>query len=290
MAEVTVTQFAEVLKVPVEKLLSQLDEAGIKVSSANATISDEAKMELLTFLRRSHGRAEDAVSAPRKITLKRKQQGEIKVATGQGRARTVNVEVRRKKTYLNRSVLEEQARKQQEELDRQREVEQEARAAEERLEQERQAAERAEKERIEQEAQARAAAEAQREAEERTRLETEARERAESERREREREREKEKPLPTPPAAARAPAEKADERRTRYNREELHVSGDASSRLKKRRQAGRSRRAVNVSFGTQHGFEKPAAPVVRQVQIPETITVGELAQRMAVKANEVIKS
>jgi translation initiation factor IF-2 len=68
------------------------------------------------------------------------------------------------------------------------------------------------------------------------------------------------------------------------------VSGDASSRLKKRRQTSRSRRAVNVSFGTQHGFEKPASPVVRQVQIPETITVGELSQRMAVKANEVIKA
>ena len=109
MADVTVSQFAEVLKVPVDRLLMQLDEAGIKVSGADDTISDEAKMELLTFLRRSHGRDEDA-AAPRKITLKRKSQGEIKVATAQGRARTVNIEVRSKKTYLNRSVLEEKAR------------------------------------------------------------------------------------------------------------------------------------------------------------------------------------
>jgi len=280
MAEVTVTQFAEVLKVPVEKLLSQLDEAGIKVASADATISDDAKMELLTFLRRAHGRNADAVSAPRKITLKRKQQGEIKVATGQGRARTVNVEVRRKKTYLNRSVLEEQARRQQEELDRQREAEHEARAAEEREVAERLEAERAERERLEREALAQAEAEARQRAEEQARIETEARMRAEAERRERE------KVAPPPPKQA----ERTDERRTRYNREELHVSGDASSRLKKRRQASRSRRAVNVSFGTQHGFEKPASPVVRQVHIPETITVGELAQRMAVKANEVIKT
>ena len=117
MADVTVSQFAEVLKVPVERLLTQLDEAGIEVSGADDTISDEAKMELLTFLRRSHGRGEDA--APRKITLKRKSQGEIKVASAQGRARMVNVEVRRKKTYLNRSVLEEQARVQQEEVEKQ---------------------------------------------------------------------------------------------------------------------------------------------------------------------------
>src|SRR3954463_3100217 len=114
MADVTVSQFAEVLKVPVERLLTQLDEAGITVSGADDTISDDAKMELLTFLRRTHGRAEDA-AAPRKITLKRKSQGEIKVASAQGRARTVNIEVRTKKTYLNRSVLEEKARPQEEE-------------------------------------------------------------------------------------------------------------------------------------------------------------------------------
>lgn len=78
MAEVTVSQFAEVLKVPVDRLITQLDEAGIKVKGADDIISDEAKMELLTHLRRSHGRQEDA-AAPRKITLKRKAQQEIKV-------------------------------------------------------------------------------------------------------------------------------------------------------------------------------------------------------------------
>src|SRR5689334_23962350 len=107
MADVTVSQFAEVLKVPVERLLTQLDEAGIQVSGANDLISDDAKMELLTFLRRSHGRTE-GTTAPPKITLKRKSQGEIKVASSQGRARMVNVEVRSKKTYLNRAALEEQ--------------------------------------------------------------------------------------------------------------------------------------------------------------------------------------
>ena len=55
MADVTVAQFAEVLKVPVDKLLSQLDEAGIKVEGSDGRISDEAKLELLTHLRRSHG-------------------------------------------------------------------------------------------------------------------------------------------------------------------------------------------------------------------------------------------
>ncbi|HSD53426.1 MAG TPA: translation initiation factor IF-2 associated domain-containing protein, partial [Burkholderiales bacterium] len=119
MAEVTVSQFADVLKVPVERLITQLDEAGIKVAGADDIISDEAKMELLTHLRRAHGRQEDP-AAPRKITLQRKQQQEIKLASTQGRARTVAVEVRKKKTYLNRSVIAEEQRARLEEVDKQR--------------------------------------------------------------------------------------------------------------------------------------------------------------------------
>jgi len=89
MANVTVTQFAEVLKVPVERLLSQLEEAGIAVGGPDATIGDEAKLELLTYLRRSHGRKTEG-AAPRKITLKRKMQSEVRQSATQGRARAVN--------------------------------------------------------------------------------------------------------------------------------------------------------------------------------------------------------
>ena len=81
MADVTVAQFAEVLKVPVEKLLSQLDDAGIKVSGADDTISEDAKLELLTHLRRSHGQEDSATpGAPRRITLRRKSQSELKLS------------------------------------------------------------------------------------------------------------------------------------------------------------------------------------------------------------------
>src|SRR6266571_4423425 len=111
MAEVTVSQFAEVLKVPVDRLLVQLDQA---------RISDDAKLELLTHLRRSHGSEADGDGAPRRITLKRKTQSELKLASVQGRARTVNVEVRRKRTYIKRDVLEERARAQQDEIDHRR--------------------------------------------------------------------------------------------------------------------------------------------------------------------------
>jgi translation initiation factor IF-2 len=97
MSDVTVAQFAEVLKVPVDRLLVQLESAGIQVAGPQALISDEAKLELLTHLRRSHGVAEptgkpSGAAAPRKITLARKTQSELKQASAQGRARTVNVE------------------------------------------------------------------------------------------------------------------------------------------------------------------------------------------------------
>jgi len=286
MAQVTISQFAEVLKVPVERLITQLDEAGIKVSGADDVISDEAKMELLTHLRRAHGRVEDAAS-PRKITLRRKSQSEIKLASQQGRARTVSVEVRRKKTYLNRTVLEEEQRQRQEVLDKQRQAEEAVRAEAERREAEARDAELRERERLEAEQRRKADEDARVRAEEETRRQQEQREREKAERERAEAERR------TTAEAAR-PAKRAETSdgkggTTKYGRQELHVAVDASARFKKK-QAQRGRRTVHVSVDAKHGFELPTAPVKREVQLPETITVGELAQRMAVKANEVIKT
>ena len=290
MAEVTVSQFAEVLKVPVERLITQLDEAGIKVSGAEDVISDEAKMELLTHLRRAHGREEDA-AAPRKITLKRKSQQEIKLASTQGRARTVNVEVRVKKTYLNRTVLEEAQRQRQEELDRQRQAEEAVRLEAERREAERRDAERLERERLEQEARRLADDAARQRAEEDSRRQQDARERERAEKERAEAERRAAEPARPVAVAKPKAAEEPDARKgTKYGRQELHVAVDASARFKKRQQASRYRRPVQVSVDARGGgFEQPTAPVRREVQLPETITVGELANRMAVKANEVIK-
>jgi translation initiation factor IF-2 len=283
MADVTVAQFAEVLKVPVDKLLAQLEEAGIKVSGSEDTISEDAKMELLTHLRRSHGQKEEAVSAaPRRITLKRKSQSELRLSGAQGRSRTVNVEVRKKRTYIKRDVLEEQAQKEQEELDRKRREEEERVEAEkreqERLQAEKEEAARREEEerrkeeqaRIDAEEEARKAAEqaAAAAAEEKARLE-----KAEADARSR-RTKEKEKVKPKKPE-------------TRYGRKELHVAGDKSGRRK--RKAPIRRRAVSLSGDSQHGFEKPTAPVVHEVEIPESIAVAELAKRLAIKGNEVVK-
>ena len=152
MADVTIAQFADVLKVPVEKLLAQLDQAGIEVSGSEDTISEDAKLELLTHLRRSHGQEDTSVSdgAPRRITLRRKSLSELRLAGAQGRSRTVNVEVRQKRTYIKRNVLEEQAQKEQEELDRKRKEEQDRLDAE-KHELERLKAEKEEQTRLEEE-------------------------------------------------------------------------------------------------------------------------------------------
>ena len=294
MAEVTVSQFAEVLKVPVDRLLVQLDQAGIKVSGPDARISDDAKLELLTHLRRAHGSDDaDGDGAPRKITLKRKTQSELKLASTQGRARTVNVEVRRKRTYIKRDVLEEQARAQQDEIDhKKREAEEAARAESERAEAERRERERLEAEnrrRVEEEETRRRAQEdARRVAEQRSRDDEarRAREREEHERRTGERERPQ---APVVAAVVRpSPEVPADDKHTRYGRQELHVAGDVSSRYKKKRRA-KARPVPSAGAEGRHAFEMPTAPVVRDVGIGETVTVAELAQKMAVKANEVIK-
>ncbi len=286
MANVTVTQFAEVLKVPVEKLLSQLDEAGIQIKGSDDTISDDAKLELLTFLRHAHGQeiSPSGDAAPRKITLNRKSNSELRLSGTQGRSRTVNVEVRKKRTYIKRDVLEEQAQNEQDELDRIRiEAEQkiEAEKAEvQRLIDEKEAAIKAEADAeakalqskadavveaakaVEQAAAASAAAEA----EEKTRLE-----RAEADARAR---RVKDKPKP----------KGVD---TRYGRKELHVAGDKSGRRK--RKSPSRRRPANVGGDGKHGFELPTEAIIREVDVPESIAVSELAQRMAIKGNEVIK-
>jgi len=328
MADVTVSQFAEVLKVPVDRLLVQLEQAGIKVEGANARISDDAKMELLTHLRRSHGSSGAAATGPgpSKITLKRKEHQELKLASAQGRARTVNVEVRQKKTYIKRDVLQEQARVHQDEIDaKRREIDDAARVEAERAE-----AARVESERMEQENRRRIEEEEsrQRQAAEDARKAAEQKAKDEQDAREREARKAAEAAAPPPPqsaapARAAAPArpaapqviapppekparpDRADHRHgqgrpepakaaapageTRYGRQELHVGADASRFKKKPIMRGRGRRPTGGDSEGRHGFEMPTAPVVRDVSIGETITVAELAQKMAVKATEVIK-
>ncbi len=300
MSDVTVAQFAEVLKVPVDRLLVQLESAGIQVTGPQALISDEAKLELLTHLRRTHGASEPTsksqvgVSAPRKITLARKTQSELKQASNQGRARTVNVEVRHKKTYIKRDVLEEQNKQLQDEVDLKKKEQEAAEQAErDRQEAARRESERMETEnrrRIEDEASKKKQAEDARKAQEeaRAKQEQDAQRRAAAEaaaahvqpvRPERH----------APQKAPVAPVVDAS-KDTRYGRQELHVASGASARNKKKKRVRERTGTGSVGSETKHAFEMPTAPVKREVTIGETITPQEIAQKMAVKATEVIKT
>ncbi|MGK0169680.1 MAG: translation initiation factor IF-2 [Gammaproteobacteria bacterium] len=331
MAEVSIREFAESVNTPVERLLVQLNEAGLPHSGADERINDADKEQLLAHLRRIHGKDEEpAADADKKITLKRKSVREIKVpAAGSttGRKKTVTVEVRKKRTIVRKnapgeatggptgpkptpapivaeSTGAERARRMEatkrdladEAKNRQQALADQIRAEDE----ERKRAEIAQRE-------AALAAEIARIAEEKAAKEREAQEKiaalapAAS------------KPPPAPPAVAPAgkvaaaeaatpPADAENQKTSRGSRknerrpatatpgrEELHVKSDRSGGRRGRKRNERGRRAA-PSTNTQHGFERPTAPIVREVAIGETVTVGELAQRMSVKASEVIKT
>ncbi|MFA7592300.1 MAG: translation initiation factor IF-2 [Thiohalobacteraceae bacterium] len=301
MSEVTVKQFAEVVGIPVDRLLAQLGDAGLQKSSADETINEEEKLELLTFLRKSHGKAAGepiTVAEPKKITLRRKTHSELKVPTGQGRTaatKTVAVEVRRKRTYVKRSavVAEEQKRIDEEAAERARLEQEEARqrAAEEARrnaeEQRRREQEEAEQRARDEVALTKSTEETSRKTElERHLADEAARLKAEEEARVKEAaEKEKEKEKAGGRKAKRTGAD--EDRRSRYGRKELHVAADMAGRRKKKRAPTRG---VSLAGSDRHGFERPTAPVIREVAIPESISVSELAQKMSLKAADLIKA
>ena len=117
MSEVTVKHLAGIVGIPVERLLSQLQEAGISVTDPETQLSEQEKIQLLTYLRRSHGKQDtaEAAAAPSRVTLKRKSVSELRqpavaprspggprAAAPAPRAKTVSVEVRKKRVYVKR--------------------------------------------------------------------------------------------------------------------------------------------------------------------------------------------
>ena len=115
MAEVTVTELAKTVGASVDRLLMQMKEAGLSHDSAEATVSDDEKQTLLGYLKGLHG---ESSGEPKKITLRRKTVSTLR----SGNRKTVNIEVRKKRTYVKRS---------DEELQAQVDLESEAKAREE---------------------------------------------------------------------------------------------------------------------------------------------------------------
>ncbi|MGO1460684.1 MAG: translation initiation factor IF-2 [Oleiphilaceae bacterium] len=290
MAEVTVKQLAEDVGAPVDRLLKQIVEAGLKARSETDSVTSDEKQQLLTYLRKAHG---DANAEPQKITLKRKTTTTLKA----GKAKAVNVEVRKRRTYVKRAEV-------------QPEEEVAAPAAPEDVQQE----QIAEPVKAEQPASV-----------ETPKAETDApsdvaskdvaapEEQAAAEKAEPKKAPE---PEPTPaPADMPIPPPEGENKGRKPKKKKEAVRGrgdDAEDGKPKKKQAGhrgpRNRpadaiaedddsstlrkplRAKKKPKEKRHGFERPTKPMVREVEVPEVITVGDLAQRMAVKSGDVIKT
>ena len=109
MSTTTVSKLASALKIEPQKLITQLNDAGITVSSEDDTITNDQKLSLLNYLRGSHG-TKSEISSPKKLTVNRRSQSELKLSGGFGTSRTVNVEIRKKATYVNKDSLIEEAK------------------------------------------------------------------------------------------------------------------------------------------------------------------------------------
>ena len=134
MSTTTVSKLATALKIKPEKLISQLNDAGISVSTEADTITNDQKLTLLNHLRGSHG-TKTEIQSPKKLTVNRRSQSELKLSGGFGTSRTVNVEIRKKATYVNKDSLLEEAKAAEETEKIEREAE-EQKAREEALKEE----------------------------------------------------------------------------------------------------------------------------------------------------------
>ncbi|MBC3764500.1 translation initiation factor IF-2 [Neptunicella marina] len=316
MAEVSIQKLADDIGTNVEKLIQQFADAGIK-KSADEQVSEEEKKTLLDHLSKQHGGKGN--DEPKRMTLSRKSTSTLNVKSS-GKSRSVTVEVRKKRTYVKRSDAEiarmaEEAKKAEEsrlaEIEAERKAAEEARkAAQEKAQQEAEArAKKAEEEKI-----AREAAK-KRELEEDKHLTPEEIAEREQARKETERLRQQqeseaarklEEETRKAEEAARKLAEEnerrwreEEEKRKKLEEEEVHLHSSRYAQeaedkedlqIERGNRRRKSKKKKDAGAGLQHGFNKPAAPVERVVRISETVTVGELANRMAVKSKEVIKT
>ena len=129
MADLTIAELAKLVGVQEDRLLEQIKDAGLPQTKVSDSLSNEERSKLLMSLKGKHGDDSPAESSPRKITLKRKTIGTLKSSDNQGRSKSVNVEVRKKRTYVKRSV--EEAQEAQLQAEKARLEEEKAQAAQE---------------------------------------------------------------------------------------------------------------------------------------------------------------
>ena len=284
MAQTSVAQFASELKVPPSVLIEQLRAAGVDKRVPEDSLTESDKSRLLEYLRRHHGSSE----TKNKITLTRKQTSEIRKTDATGKYRTVQVEVRKKRVFVKRdpaevaaaavaaeappppppapAINEKELELREEESRRQQQLA-ELQAAEVKEKQDRERKE-AEQKAAEAAASAAAAAGA---------------------------------PAATTLHAPKPAGDVKTEKKPKKAKTTTVLRDDSARRrtMKTRGDAGGGMSGWHGRGGTRHrgpsagseqtSFAQPSEPLVRDIPVPESIAVGELAHRMSVKAAEVIK-
>ena len=338
MADITVAELANEIGTPVERLVSQLADSGVHKSATDA-ISQDEKESLLGYLKKQHG--DDSAAKPSKLTLNRKTKSTLTMGHG-SKAKSVNVEVRKKRTYVKRSDIEEQ---QLAEAAAKAEAEAAAKAEAEAAAKAELAAKEAEN------ARAVAAAKAEAEAERRAAAKAEAAEKAKQAAVEKAKSADKapavkaaeteeakqlrlaqekeaaEKIEAEAKEAAEAARKLAEENEARWKEQEeerkakekevVHVTSskyaqeaedkvdaadEGAGRRRKKKKGPQDRNARGARPGKghkatlsapqslKHGFTKPVETKVQDIRIGETISVAELANKMAKKGAEVVKA
>jgi translation initiation factor IF-2 len=287
MADITISELATMVGVPVERLLEQVKEADLPQKKADDTISNDERAKLLMSLKSKHGEDTSGGATPRRITLKRKTVDTLKTTDNQGRSKAVNVEVRRKRTYVKRSVEEAQ-------------IEADRKEAERREKEAKEQAEREAREKARQAEEAKAAEKDGSPAKSTVSLKREA-----------------------PRVTAEVPVDdktevRRDHKKGTARKEVKREEPDAPEKKKglRRRdqeeskfqpirstddfildddddfgEGARRRRRRKLAHGQkEHKFEKPTEFISREIEVPEAISVSDLAQRMSLKSGELVKT
>ncbi len=284
MAQINVTEFAQQLGLPTALLIEQLQAAGVKKALTEETpLTEKDKSQLLDYLRLAHGARE----AKQKITLTRRQTTEIKKSDGTGKSRTIHIEVRKKRVLVKRDAADTEAATEAPKpvLDAEQIALREAEAKKQA------------------ELAARQAEDAEKKQQRRKKVQEAAEAVAEGKHAEETRpaagphvEGTLHKPEVKPEEKAQKAEKKAKKQQVRQvvwkdetvKRRSIKTRGDVTGGLGWRERKARHA-AHKEESEQQHAFSAPTEPVVREVTVPETITVADLAHKMSVKAAEVIK-
>jgi translation initiation factor IF-2 len=312
MADVTVKQLAQVVGIPVERLLNQLQEAGLSFNDDQQTVNEDQKRILLNHLKGSSTR--DTSAAPERITLRRKSLTQVTVGHDAHSGKTVNIEVRKKKTFVKRSSIVEQP-----------EVEEVVNATDEiNAEEDQTNIQEHVEVLVSENENANESVETQTEVEATTsqtdaiagteevvssiepleQFATEVLNQAAVPgvapvvaKKEDVKTEKPGKKKHTEPANAEAESAefKKAKKKPKYqtfqsddDEQDAHRRG-GRNKFKKRKGSEKSEKYREAEESLTHGFALPTTPMIREVLVPETITVGDLAKRMSVKVAEVIK-